>query len=153
MTILCAWGVGHIYSVSASSSQNQAYTVFDRPHFSATSVFMFNFKLTSTLTALAALTGTLAQNPTWTNSLHGPFTPISLNATDGSISAAFIPHGAAITELWVKDRNGTKRDITLGYDNRTLYADDPSHPNFGPIVSRNSRDLDAGTHTRLNDRD
>jgi aldose 1-epimerase len=96
---------------------------------------MFHFK-TSALAALTALTGTLAQNPTWTNSLHGPFTPISLNATDGSISAAFIPHGAAITELWVKDRNGTKRDITLGYDNKTLYADDPSHPNFGPIVSQ-----------------
>lgn len=96
---------------------------------------MLNLKITSALT-LAALTGTLAQNPTWTNSLRGPFTPISLNATDGSISAAFIPHGAAITELWVKDRNGTKRDITLGYDNKTLYADDPSHPNFGPVVSQ-----------------
>jgi hypothetical protein len=122
-------------------------------NFSATSVIMFNSKLTSTLTALAALTGTLAQNPTWTNSLRGPFTPISLNATDGSISAAFIPHGAAITELWVKDRNGTKRDITLGYDNKTLYADDPSHPNFGPIVSQNSRELDARTHVRPNDCD
>ncbi|KAH8082172.1 galactose mutarotase-like protein [Filobasidium floriforme] len=108
---------------------------------------MFNFKITSTLAALAALTGTLAQNPTWTNSLHGPFTPISLNATDGSISAAFVPHGAAITELWVKDRNGTKRDITLGYDNRTLYADDPSHPNFGPIVGRYANRIKNNTYT------
>jgi aldose 1-epimerase len=49
----------------------------------------------------------------------------------------------------VKDRNGTKRDITLGYDNRTLYADDPSHPNFGPIVSRISRNAEASTVPRI----
>jgi hypothetical protein len=92
---------------------------------------------TATRTAVLALLagGVAAQNPTWTNSLRGPFTPISLNASDGSISAAFIPHGATITELWVKDRDGVNRDITLGYDNRTLFADDPGHPNFGTIVS------------------
>jgi hypothetical protein len=76
----------------------------------------------------------VAANPSWTNSLRTPFTPIPLNASDGSISAAFIPYGAALTELWVSDRNGTKRDIVLGYDDKTKYADDPSHPNFGPIV-------------------
>ena len=95
------------------------------------------FNLPARTIALALLAGSVAaQNPTWTNSLRGPFTPISLNASDGSISAAFIPHGAALTELWVKDRDGVNRDITLGYDNRALYADDPGHPNFGPIVSQ-----------------
>lgn len=94
------------------------------------------FNIASRIAVLAALvSGAVAQNPTWSNSLRGPFTPISLNASDGSISAAFIPHGATLTELWVNDRNGTKRDITLGYDNRTLFADDPGHPNFGTIVS------------------
>jgi aldose 1-epimerase len=90
--------------------------------------------LVQTLTLLTSLLVVTAQNPTWIDSLKGPFTPISLNASDGSISAAFIPHGATLTELWVTDKDGVKRDITLGYDNRTLYADDPSHPNFGTIV-------------------
>ena len=94
------------------------------------------FKTITRTVILALMAGGIAaQNPTWTNSLRGPFTPISLNASDGSISAAFIPHGATLTELWVKDKNGTARDITLGYDNKTLFADDPGHPNFGTIVS------------------
>jgi len=95
---------------------------------------MFSMTTRTALLALMAV-GAAAQNPTWTNSLRGPFTPISLNASDGSISAAFIPHGATLTELWVKDRDGVNRDITLGYDNKTLFADDPGHPNFGTIVS------------------
>jgi hypothetical protein len=100
-----------------------------------------------TFTLLTSLLLTTAQNPTWINSLKGPFTPISLNASDGSISAAFIPHGATLTELWVADKDGVKRDITLGYDNRTLYADDPGHPNFGPIVSSRNYNTRLGSRT------
>lgn len=35
---------------------------------------------------------------------------------DGSITAKFVSFGATMTELWVKDRNGTPGDVVLGYD-------------------------------------
>lgn len=50
--------------------------------------------------------------------------------------AYFLGLGAAITNLYIKDRNGTFRDVILGYDNRTEYLTDPSNSYFGPIVGR-----------------
>ena len=44
------------------------------------------------------------------------------------ISASFIPYSAAITNLFIADRNGTIRDVVLGYDNASYYAIDPIHP-------------------------
>lgn len=50
-----------------------------------------------------------------------------LQAPDGSITAKFVSIGATLTELWVKDRDGTARDVVLGYDDPVspflLYAD------------------------------
>jgi aldose 1-epimerase len=40
----------------------------------------------------------------------------ALSAPDGSINASFVPFGATLTELWVKDKHGTGRDVVLGYD-------------------------------------
>ncbi|KAK0490853.1 galactose mutarotase-like protein [Armillaria novae-zelandiae] len=64
-------------------------------------------------------------------------------APDGSAMASFIPLGAAATNLWVKDKNGRFRDISLGYDNLT----DPNHPNFGPVVGRYANRIRNGTFT------
>lgn len=33
----------------------------------------------------------------------------------------FIPYGATLTNLWVKDRQGTFQDVVLGYDNKSFY--------------------------------
>jgi hypothetical protein len=79
----------------------------------------------------------LAQNPSWDNSTRSPFTAITLNATDSSISAVFLPYGATLQSLFVPDRDGTQRDIVLGYDDPVRYSTDPGHPNFG--LSRGCR--------------
>jgi aldose 1-epimerase len=52
------------------------------------------------------------------------------------IKASFIPYAASITNLWIADRNGTQRDIVLGYDNASFYATDPIHPNYGATPGR-----------------
>lgn len=38
------------------------------------------------------------------------------------IRAQFIPYGAGISNLFVKDKHGIERDIVLGWDNATYYA-------------------------------
>jgi aldose 1-epimerase len=121
--------------------------------------------------------GKTTGNPSWDNSLRTPFTPIALNASDGSISATFIPYGATLTNLYgefetlhppcppmmssashptdcprscflaVADKNGVKQDIVLGYDNLANYSLDASHPNFGPIVGRYANRIKNNTYT------
>jgi len=44
------------------------------------------------------------------------FDLITLIPLDGSIIAKFVPFGATLTELLVKDRAGKMRDVVLGYD-------------------------------------
>jgi len=52
------------------------------------------------------------------------------------ISAAFIPYGASISDLVIKDKNGVPRDIVAGFDNATYYAVDRQHPHFGGVPGR-----------------
>jgi aldose 1-epimerase len=33
----------------------------------------------------------------------------------------FIPYGATLTNLWVKDKNGNDIDVVLGYDDVDYY--------------------------------
>lgn len=65
-----------------------------------------------------------------------PFQKYSLSAN--GINASFIPYGARITNLYVKDKNGDYQDIVLGYDNGTQYLKDTetNHTYFGPVVGR-----------------
>lgn len=37
----------------------------------------------------------------------------------------FIPYGATLTNLWVKDKNGVDTDIVLGYDDAAYYRTYP----------------------------
>ncbi|KIJ51308.1 hypothetical protein M422DRAFT_776587 [Sphaerobolus stellatus SS14] len=46
-----------------------------------------------------------------------PFNLTTLFAPDGSINAIFVPFGATLTELWVKDKHDVDRDVIMGYDN------------------------------------
>ncbi|KAI1790075.1 galactose mutarotase-like protein [Ganoderma leucocontextum] len=95
----------------------------------------------------AALTGTtLADCPDALQPVY-PYNSIDLRAPDGSIRATFLPHGAAVSELWVKDRNGVFRDIVLGFDNKTNYGTDLVHPYFGPQVGRYANRIKNGTFT------
>ncbi|KAF2436377.1 galactose mutarotase-like protein [Tothia fuscella] len=52
------------------------------------------------------------------------------------IRAQFIPYGASITNLFVKDKNGVERDVVLGWDNATYYTLDQSHPHLGGVPGR-----------------
>ncbi|PWN54289.1 galactose mutarotase-like protein [Violaceomyces palustris] len=76
-----------------------------------------------------------------------PFNEIHLASKDDSIRATFVPYGALISQLWVKDRYGNWRDLVLGFDNTTNYATDGIHPNFGPIVGRYANRIRNGTFT------
>jgi len=75
------------------------------------------------------------------------------------IKAQFIPYGATLTNLWVKDKKGVQRDIVLGYDNTTYYAVDPGHPVYNAIPGRYVNRIGDGQysidnetfHTQKND--
>lgn len=38
------------------------------------------------------------------------------------IRAQFIPYGAGISNMFIKDKNGIERDIVLGWDNASYYT-------------------------------
>jgi aldose 1-epimerase len=52
------------------------------------------------------------------------------------IKAQFIPYGATLTNLFVKDKNGEDVDVVLGYDDADYYAVDPTHPVYNAIPGR-----------------
>lgn len=52
------------------------------------------------------------------------------------ISAAFIPYGASISNLIIKDQYGIDRDIVTGFDNASYYGIDKQHPHFGGVPGR-----------------
>lgn len=89
-----------------------------------------------------------------------PYNKINLRAPDDSIRITLIPYGARLTEVWVKDRNDTWRDIIAGFDNTTNYLTDKVHPYFGPQVGRYANRIKNGTfeidghtyHTPLNEK-
>ncbi|KAK3387170.1 aldose 1-epimerase [Podospora didyma] len=52
------------------------------------------------------------------------------------ISAAFVPYGASISDLLIKDQYGIQRDIVTGFDNASYYTVDKQHPHFGGVPGR-----------------
>lgn len=52
------------------------------------------------------------------------------------IRAQFIPYGASITNLFINDTHGIERDVVLGFDNATYYAQDKKHDHMGGIPGR-----------------
>lgn len=65
-----------------------------------------------------------------------PFKKYSLEAE--GIKAEWIPYGARLTNLYVKDKHGKYQDIVVGYDNGTQYLHDTetNHTYFGAVVGR-----------------
>ena len=63
-----------------------------------------------------------------------PFEKYTITAE--GINATFIPYGARLTNLLVKDKNGDYQDVVLGYDEGSRYRQDDltNHTYFGPIV-------------------
>jgi aldose 1-epimerase len=52
------------------------------------------------------------------------------------IDAGFVPYGASISDLRIKDKHGVVRDIVAGWDNATYYTLDGQHPNYGNVPGR-----------------
>jgi len=69
--------------------------------------------------------------------------------TADGINATFIPYGARLTNLFVKDKSDCYQDIVLGYDNATDYIlnNEGAHAYFGPIVGRYANRIKNGTFT------
>lgn len=52
------------------------------------------------------------------------------------ISAGFIAYGASISNLFINDQYGIRRDVVGGFDNATYYEVDGQHPHFGGVPGR-----------------
>ncbi|KAK0611426.1 galactose mutarotase-like domain-containing protein [Immersiella caudata] len=63
------------------------------------------------------------------------------------IKASFIPYGATLTNLWVKDKNGKDIDVVLGYDDVDYYPKDPGHPVYNAIPGRYANRIGKATYT------
>lgn len=60
---------------------------------------------------------------------HNESSDVPSPGTDGKytleaegIRAQFVPYGAGISNLFIMDKNGTERDIVLGWDNASYYT-------------------------------
>lgn len=89
-----------------------------------------------------------------------PYNSLRIRSPDDSLRMNFLPYGATVSEIWVKDRNNAWQDIILGFDNKTNYGTDEAHNFFGPIVGRYANRIKNGTfeldgktyHTPLNEK-
>ncbi|KAK0647990.1 galactose mutarotase-like domain-containing protein [Cercophora newfieldiana] len=63
------------------------------------------------------------------------------------IKAQFIPYGATLTNLFVKDKNGNEIDVVLGYDDAAYYPKDTSHPTYNSIPGRYANRISKGQFT------
>lgn len=63
------------------------------------------------------------------------------------IRATFMPYGARLTHLLVKDRDGKPQDVVVGYDKGDAYINDTDtvHSYFGAVVGRYSNRIKNGT--------
>ncbi|KAK4155983.1 galactose mutarotase-like domain-containing protein [Chaetomidium leptoderma] len=62
------------------------------------------------------------------------------------IKAKFIPYGATMTNLFVKDKNGKDVDVVLGYDDVAYYPKDPGHPVYNAIPGRYANRIGNGQY-------
>ncbi|EMC99907.1 hypothetical protein BAUCODRAFT_354698 [Baudoinia panamericana UAMH 10762] len=113
---------------------------------------MLTFVSSLLLAATALVSAQTGGSDNFTSASFKPFTgnPFQkYTLTANGISASFIPYGARITNLLVKDKNGTYQDVVLGYDNTTQYLTDTetNHTYFGPVVGRYANRIKNGTFT------
>ena len=95
----------------------------------------------SAATLLLAASGVVAQGNSSGSSAYPPFSgnPFQkYNLQANGIKASFIPYGARLTNLYVKDNKGSWQDVAVGYDNPREYLTDSetNHTFFGAVVGR-----------------
>jgi aldose 1-epimerase len=79
--------------------------------------------------------------------------------TSTGIRAQFVPYGASLSNLFVKDIHGQELDIVMGFDNASYYSTGPWHPHLNGVPGRYANRIRNGTfsidgnthHTDLND--
>ena len=71
-------------------------------------------------------------------------TAYTLENSNG-VSATVIDFGATVVKLMVPDKNGTLRDVQLGYDDVASYEDGECF--FGAIIGRNANRIKDGKVT------
>ncbi|KAI8139630.1 galactose mutarotase-like domain-containing protein [Fennellomyces sp. T-0311] len=113
-----------------------------------------------TMVALLTLATLLVAGLTSAKPANDPFHKHTIRAE--GIEASFIEYGATITNLWVNDKEGTPRDIVLGWDDTTQFNLQAGVPGFlGAVVGRYANRIGNGTfsidgnvfHTPLNEKD
>ena len=62
------------------------------------------------------------------------------------IRANFIPYGASLSNLFIKDIHGVERDLVLGFDNATAY-EGALHPHLNGVPGRYANRIKNGTFT------
>ncbi|KAI1652349.1 galactose mutarotase-like protein [Daldinia loculata] len=92
------------------------------------------------LPVLAAATSAAAQAPK--PGKDGKYT-----ISSSGIKAQFIPYGATLTNLFVKDKNGKDVDVVLGYEDIEYYPKDPGHPVYNSIPGRYVNRIGKGKYT------
>ncbi|KAI6087417.1 galactose mutarotase-like protein [Hypoxylon rubiginosum] len=92
------------------------------------------------LPVLAAATSVVARAPS-------PGEDGKYTISSKGIKAQFIPYGATLTNLFVKDKNGEDVDVVLGYDDLDYYPVDKGHPVYNSIPGRYVNRIGKGTYT------
>ncbi|KAL2132088.1 hypothetical protein VTI74DRAFT_4241 [Chaetomium olivicolor] len=64
-----------------------------------------------------------------------------------NITAQFIPYGATMTNLFVKDKHGKDINVVLGYDDVDYYPKDPDHPVYNAIPGHYANRIGKGKST------
>jgi aldose 1-epimerase len=105
------------------------------PECSVSPITMFSRAIIS---VLATATAVAAQKP----DEDGRYT-----ISAPGIKAQFIPYGASLTNLYVKDKNGEDVDVVLGYDDVDYYPIDPGHPVLNAIPGRYVNRIGHGQYT------
>lgn len=77
----------------------------------------------------------IAQYNTPPEAPQGPDKDGKYEISAEGIRALFIPYGASVTNLYVKDKGGVERDIVLGFDTAADYEGE-IHPHLGGVPGR-----------------
>ncbi|KAH6659191.1 galactose mutarotase-like domain-containing protein [Truncatella angustata] len=107
----------------------------------------------------ALLVPALAARSAFSQGVSAPGADGKYTISAPGIKAQFIPYGATLTNLFVKDKSGKDVDVVLGYDVLDYYAKDPGHPVYNSIPGRYVNRIGHGQysidnvtyHTELND--
>lgn len=115
--------------------------------------------LSSLLAPLVCLVIAQEQVPAAIDSIHPPLPDGKFELQSTGIRAQFVPYGASLSNLFIRDIHNEELDIVLGFDNASFYSSGPWHPHLNGVPGRYANRIRNGTftidgetfHTTLND--